>query len=176
MGSSASCSGAAATKTVVPGSRPENLDKNRCRDLFEQFASVSSDSSELCLNSKNVGRMAVFLRKKIKTSQSKRLIKRERGIDAYDDDFFSLIIFALDDDKDGKVVFSEWFSWLSHGARMDESDRLAWVKKDPRNQFFDLFLRSVILYCSSDEGAFQEWGGKFSQRQSGAFLTANGGE
>ena len=176
MGSSASCSGAAAIKTVVPGSVPENLDEDRCRDLFEQFASVSSDTNELCLNSKNVGRMAIHLRKKIETSGSNALKKKEKRIDAYDDDFFTLIIFALDDDKDGKVVFHEWFSWLSNGARMEESERLAWVRKDPRNVFFDLFLRSVMLFCNSNEGAFQEWGGKFSQRQSGAFKSASGGE
>ena len=137
---------------------------------------MSSDSNELCLNSKNVGAMAVYLRKRIQTSNSEALKKSEKTIDAYDDDFFSLIIFALDDDKDGKVVFSEWFSWLSTGARMNESDRIVWVRKDPRNSFFDLFLRSVMLFCTSDEGAFQEWGGKFSQRQSGAFIKASSGE
>jgi Ca2+-binding EF-hand superfamily protein len=124
--------------------------------LFEQFAHVKKtflNLEELTTLMKATRRMY----ESRKPEMSKKL-----NVPTYDKKFYSLVLYALDDDSSNTVEVNEWKRWITRGASMDTTKREKWASKDINNMRLDFFLRSVLDACGAsvdtqEQPSFDSW-------------------
>tara|TARA_B100000780_G_scaffold202850_1_gene143921 strand:- start:41 stop:637 length:597 start_codon:yes stop_codon:yes gene_type:complete len=82
-------------------------------------------------------------------TKNKPELVQQLNVPEFDDEFFKLVLFALDDDSSNTVEINEWKRWITRGASMEITKREEWATKDENNQRLDIFLRSVLDACGT---------------------------
>jgi hypothetical protein len=122
------------------GSVPSSEHLTKVFQRFARKSKTSIDYEELKLLMNKLREMY---------EQNKPDHANKLAVPPYDEEFFQLVLFALDDDSSKLIDLNEWKRWITRGASMDISKRENWAKKDENNQRLDLFLRSVLDACGT---------------------------
>ena len=123
--------------------------------VFERFAR----KNKTCIDYDELAALMTKLRSMYE--KNKPGLVKELNVEQYDEEFFKLVLFALDDDSSGTIDVAEWKRWIVRGASMENSKRERWAIKDVNNSRLDIFLRSVLDACGTSVDAstpdFDTW-------------------